>query len=78
MRKIVAFIVQTVDGYYEGPNGEFDWPNVDAEFNVVLDPAHRGCSTCSMFGRNTYEGMAAVLDLHRGHAYADPDIMCAS
>ena len=32
MRKIVAFIVQTVDGYYEGPNGEFDWPNVDEEF----------------------------------------------
>jgi hypothetical protein len=25
MRQILAFIVVTVDGYYEGPDGEFDW-----------------------------------------------------
>ena len=33
MRKLCAFIVQTVDGYYEGPNGEFDWPNVQQELH---------------------------------------------
>ncbi|HEY7483559.1 MAG TPA: hypothetical protein VH912_03775, partial [Streptosporangiaceae bacterium] len=36
MRKIFAFFVVTADGYYEGPNQEFDWPNVDEEFNEFL------------------------------------------
>jgi dihydrofolate reductase len=58
MRKIVAFIVQTVDGYYEGPNGEFDWPNVDEEFNE-FSVEHTASFDALLFGRNTYEGMAA-------------------
>jgi hypothetical protein len=33
MRKLYSFMVVTLDGFYEGPNGEFDWPNVDEEFN---------------------------------------------
>lgn len=33
MRRIFSFMVATVDGYYEGPNQEFDWPIVDDEFN---------------------------------------------
>ena len=33
MRKLISFMATTLDGYYEGPNGEFDWPNVDDQFN---------------------------------------------
>jgi dihydrofolate reductase len=33
MRTLFAFMVITLDGYDEGPNEEFDWPNVDDEFN---------------------------------------------
>lgn len=33
MRQSFSFMVASVDGYYEGPNQEFDWPNVDQEFN---------------------------------------------
>ena len=33
MRKLLSFMVVTLDGYVAGPNGEFDWPNVDDEFN---------------------------------------------
>ncbi len=33
MRKIFSFMIATVDGYYEVPNQEFDWPIVDEEFN---------------------------------------------
>ena len=44
--------------FYEGPNGEFDWPVVDDEFNDFairqLDEADALC-----FGRVTYEHMAA-------------------
>jgi dihydrofolate reductase len=58
MRKILAFLVVTVDGYYEGPNGEFDWPVVDEEFNEFglrqLEEVD-----ALLFGRVTYEGMAS-------------------
>ena len=32
MRTLASFILISLDGFYEGPNGEFDWPVVDEEF----------------------------------------------
>jgi dihydrofolate reductase len=58
MRKILAFLVVTIDGYYEGPNGEFDWPVVDEEFNEFGLQQLEEVDTL-LFGRVTYEGMAA-------------------
>ena len=58
MRKIFAFIMTTLDGYYEGPNQEFDFWVVDEEFEEFsveqLDEVD-----ALLFGRVTYEGMAA-------------------
>jgi hypothetical protein len=58
MRKIFAFIMTTVDGYYEGRNQEFDFWVIDDEFNEFsvqqLDEAD-----ALAFGRVTYEAMAA-------------------
>jgi dihydrofolate reductase len=58
MRKIAAFLAATLDGYYEGPNQEFDWPVVDEEFNQFsiqqLDE-----SDTLVFGRRTYELMSS-------------------
>jgi dihydrofolate reductase len=50
-------MVVTLDGYYEGPNGEFDWPNVDDEFNEFAISQLNDIDTL-LFGRVTYEGMA--------------------
>ncbi len=58
MRKIFSFMVATVDGYYEGPNQEFDWPNVDDEFNEFSVEQLDEVDTL-LFGRVTYQGMAA-------------------
>jgi dihydrofolate reductase len=58
MRKILAFLVVTVDGYYEGPNREFDWPVVDEEFNQFGLEQLEEVDTL-LFGRVTYEGMAS-------------------
>ena len=33
MRRVLFFMMVTVDGYYAGPNGEIDWHNTDDEFN---------------------------------------------
>jgi dihydrofolate reductase len=51
-------MVVTLDGYYEGPNGEFDWPNVDDEFNEFAISQIDDIDTL-LFGRATYEGMAS-------------------
>jgi dihydrofolate reductase len=58
MRKIFAFIMTTLDGYYEGPNQEFDFWVVDEEFNGFAVEQLDEVDTL-LFGRVTYEGMAA-------------------
>ena len=58
MRKLLSFMVVTLDGYYEGPDGEFDWPNVDDEFNDFAISQLNDIDTL-IFGRATYEGMAS-------------------
>jgi dihydrofolate reductase len=57
-RTLFSFMATTLDGYYEGPNGEFDWPNVDDEFNEFAIRQLNDIDTL-LFGRNTYEGMAS-------------------
>lgn len=57
MKRIFAFLVVTVDGYYEGPNQELDWPNVDDEFNDFSVEQLDEVDTL-LFGRITYELMA--------------------
>jgi hypothetical protein len=32
MRTLASFIITSLDGFYEGPNGELDWSIVDEEF----------------------------------------------
>jgi dihydrofolate reductase len=58
VRKLFSFMVVTLDGYTEGPNGEFDWPNVDDEFNEFAISQLNNIHTL-VFGRVTYEGMAS-------------------
>jgi dihydrofolate reductase len=58
MRKIFTFLVATVDGYYEGPKGEFDWPVVDEEFNEFSLQQLEEVDTL-LFGRVTYQLMAS-------------------
>jgi dihydrofolate reductase len=57
VRKLYSFMVITLDGFYEGPNQEFDWPNVDEEFNE-FGIGQLNDSDVLLFGRVTYEGMA--------------------
>ena len=58
MRTVASFIVTSLDGFYEGPNGEFDWPIVDGEFNDFAIRQLDEADTLG-FGRATYEHMAA-------------------
>jgi dihydrofolate reductase len=58
MRRLISFMVVTLDGFYEGPNGEFDWPNVDDEFDEFAISQMNDIDTL-LFGRVTYQGMAS-------------------
>ena len=68
MHKVVSFMVVTLDGYYEGPEGEFDWPNVDDEFNEFAISQLNDIDTL-LFGRITYGTMASF--------WPTPDAMAA-
>ncbi len=58
MRKLFSFNMVTLDGFFEGPNREIDWHNVDGEFNEF---AIEQTSAVDMllFGRVTYQLMAS-------------------
>jgi dihydrofolate reductase len=58
MRRVFVFNLVSLDGYFEGPNREIDWHNVDAEFNEYAIDMLNSVDTL-LFGRVTYELMAS-------------------
>lgn len=57
MRKIVAGFAASLDGYIEGPNGEYDWILIDKE----IDFAEQMKRYDAFFlGRRTYEKIAGM------------------
>ena len=57
MRKIIWSVMTSLDGFVAGPNGEFDWPLADEEFEQsALDLLNS--VDYIMFGRVTYQMMA--------------------
>ncbi len=57
MRKVVLFMMVSLDGFFERPNGELDWHNVDEEFNEFANEQLNSVDVL-LFGRRTYELMA--------------------
>ena len=57
MRKIFLFMMVSLDGYFEGPDHELDWHNVDPEFNKFATSQLKEVDLL-LFGRRTYELMA--------------------
>ncbi len=58
MSRVFAFNLMTLDGYFEGPNHDISWHNVDPEFNEFAIAQLREIGTL-VFGRVTYELMAS-------------------
>jgi dihydrofolate reductase len=58
MRNVFAFNMVTLDGFFEGPNQDISWHNVDDEFNQFAIE-QTGTVDTLLFGRRTYEGMAS-------------------
>ena len=58
MRKLFAFNMVSLDGFFEGPNQDISWHNADDEFNQFAIEQTSTVGTI-LFGRRTYEGMAS-------------------
>jgi dihydrofolate reductase len=58
MRKVFLFNMVSLDGFFEGPNRDISWHNVDEEFNEFAINQLNEVDTL-LFGRVTYEGMAS-------------------
>jgi dihydrofolate reductase len=57
MRKVLFFMLISVNGYFEGPDRNINWHNVDEEFNEFAVEQLNTVDTL-LFGRTTYELMA--------------------
>lgn len=58
MRKLFAFNVVTLDGFFEGPNQDISWHTADEAFNQFAIEQTKTIGAI-LFGRVTYEGMAS-------------------
>jgi len=57
MRKVIFFMLTSLDGYFEGPDRDINWHNVDDEFNEFAEQQTAEFGAL-VFGRVTYELMA--------------------
>jgi dihydrofolate reductase len=57
MRKVILFMLVSLDGFFEGPDHALDWHNVDADFNA-FSHAQLDSAGILLFGRGTYQLMA--------------------
>ncbi|MCL6099495.1 MAG: dihydrofolate reductase family protein [Bacteroidetes bacterium] len=72
MRKVIVFNLLSLDGFYEGPNRELDWFNVDGEFHEFA-AAQMNSTDLLLFGRATYQHMESWWPTEQGIA-SDPVI----
>jgi dihydrofolate reductase len=70
--KLFVFNMVSLDGYFEGPNRNIDWHNVDEEFNQFAIEQTSAVSAL-LFGRVTYELMASYWPTPAAAAN-DPEI----
>jgi dihydrofolate reductase len=56
MRKVIAFLHVSLDGFAAGPNGELDWAIVDSEIEPYVDNLIKTVDT-ALYGRVTYHMM---------------------
>jgi dihydrofolate reductase len=58
MRNLILFNMVTLDGFFEGPDSDISWHNVDEEFNTRSEEQIHAVDAI-LFGRITYEMMAS-------------------
>lgn len=70
MRKVIYWVNTSVDGFVEGPHGEFDWALVGPELDQYSRDVHEHVDTL-LYGRRVFEMMAGYWPT-AGAASDDP------
>ena len=58
MRRVIALIHLSLDGFAAGPNDELDWISYDSDLEQYAHSLHAQTDAV-IWGRRTYEGMAS-------------------
>ena len=58
MRRVILFMVTSLDGFVSGPAGELDWENRDPEVGGLLIPELLETTDTLILGRVLFEGFA--------------------
>ncbi|SNS97109.1 Dihydrofolate reductase [Asanoa hainanensis] len=58
MRKVIYWVHTSVDGFVDGPNGEFDWTSMGPELSAYATEVHDRVDTF-LYGRPVWEMMSA-------------------
>ena len=69
MRKITAGGACSLDGYIEGPNGEYDWIIFDKEEQAAVAKSWEEIDTM-LYGRKTYEAVIAMQAQSKSNPFA--------
>lgn len=72
MRKIILFMMVSVDGFFEGPGHDLSWHVVDEEFNDFASAQMKETDTI-LFGRRTYLLMESYWPTDAGRV-DDPEV----
>lgn len=72
MRKIHLFVMLSLDGYFEGPDHDLSWHNVDDEFNRFAIEQLRETGLI-IFGRRTYQLMESFWPKAEVDSKTSPD-----
>jgi dihydrofolate reductase len=67
MRKVIAMIHLSLDGFAAGPNDELEWISYDSELEQYAHSMH-DLTDAVIWGRNTYQGMAGYWLTVAGNA----------
>ena len=66
MRKVLFFMLTTLDGFFEGPNQDISWHNVDEEFNDFATEQLAQGGRAAVWARDL-RGHGQLLAHARGH-----------
>ncbi|MEU9113613.1 dihydrofolate reductase family protein [Streptomyces sp. NPDC048483] len=76
MGKITHFVHQSLDGYIEGPNGEFDWPVMGGELSGYSQALTAGVDIF-LYGRTVWDMMSGYWPHAEEHSTHEHDLAFA-
>jgi dihydrofolate reductase len=75
MRKVILFMITTLDGFIGGPNGELDWMIMDQEMDKELIGELLSTVDTVLVGRATYQGFEGYWPTVATNPASPPDLI---